>query len=102
MLALVSQKPQLLNLKELIQYFIFHRREVIYKRTLYELNRYKDKLHIMEGIIICLFNIDKVINFIKKSDNIAEAKRNLKNINWFTEKIHNIFFEKEKKHHDVK
>merc|ERR1711976_967589 len=64
MLALVKQKPQLLDLKSLIKYFIYHRKEVIYKRCIHELNKFRNKIHIMEGIIICLSNIDDVIKII--------------------------------------
>merc|ERR1712147_58188 len=46
MLALVKQQPKLLNIKELIQYFVFHRREIIYKKTIFELNKYRNKKHI--------------------------------------------------------
>ena len=82
MIALVKNQPKLLNLKQLIEYFVFHRREIVYKKTIYELRKYKKKAHIIEGIGICLNNIDQIINFIKKSKNANFAKINLLDNSW--------------------
>ena len=82
MLALVKQSPKLLSLKDMIQYFIFHRREVIYKKTIFELNKHKTRYHILEGLIICLDNIDLIIEKIKKAKSLSNAKTCLMQKGW--------------------
>ena len=76
-LALVDGKPQLLNLKQLISYYVAHRKEVVIRRTQFDLKKAEDRAHILEGLKIALANIDDVIETIKKSSNVAEAKINL-------------------------
>ena len=77
MLALVDNVPKVLNIKQMIHYFIDHRKDVIRKRTLFDLNKAQDRAHILEGILIALDNIDKVIETIKKSDSVEIAKKSL-------------------------
>ena len=76
-LALVKGKPQCLNLKELVHYFIEHRFEVVTRRTRYDLRKAEERAHILEGLIIALANIDEVIALIKASKNVAEAREKL-------------------------
>ncbi|MCP4653442.1 MAG: DNA gyrase subunit A [Candidatus Omnitrophica bacterium] len=73
-LALVNRRPQILNLKEMLAHHIHFRKEVIVKRTKFELGKAERRAHILEGLKIALKNLDKVIEIIKKSKNPAEAK----------------------------
>jgi len=78
MLALVDGiQPRVLNLVELLEYFILHRKEVVTRRTKYELEKAKERAHILEGLHKCLANIDAVIKTIKNSANREEAQKNL-------------------------
>jgi len=77
MVALVDGQPQLLNLKQIIEAFIRHRREVVTRRTIYELRKARERAHILEGLAVALANIDDVIALIKKSPSPAEAKQAL-------------------------
>ena len=72
--ALVNGRPQLLNLKDLIHYFVDHRHDVVVKRTTFELNKAEERSHILEGLIIASDNIDDVISLIKESSNAEEAR----------------------------
>lgn len=72
-LAIVKGEPKVLNLKELIAYYIEHRKDVIVRRTQYELRKTEERLHILEGLIIALNNIDAVVQKIKKSAGTKEA-----------------------------
>ncbi|MDT8451779.1 MAG: DNA gyrase subunit A [Gammaproteobacteria bacterium] len=74
MVALVDGQPQLLNLKQIIQAFIRHRREVVTRRTIYELRKARERAHLLEGLAVALANIDEVIALIKRSANPADAK----------------------------
>ncbi len=76
-IALVNGKPQLLNLKDLIEKFIEHRHEVVIRRTQYELNNAEKKAHILEGLLIALDNLDAVISLIRASKTPEEAKNGL-------------------------
>ena len=76
-IALVNGRPQLLNLKELIHYFVEHRHEVVVRRTKYELRKAEERAHILEGLIIASDNIDEVIKIIRASSNADEARTNL-------------------------
>ena len=73
-IALVKGRPQLLNLKEMIHYFVEHRHEVVVRRTKYELKKAEERAHVLEGLIIASDNIDKVIALIRSSSNADEAK----------------------------
>ncbi|MFH4968207.1 DNA gyrase subunit A [Gaetbulibacter sp. M240] len=76
-IALVNGRPQLLNLKELIHYFVEHRHEVVVRRTRYELRKAEERAHILEGLIIASDNIDEVIALIRASANAEEAREKL-------------------------
>lgn len=76
-IALVNGRPQLLNLKDLIHYFVEHRHEVVVRRTTYELRKAEERAHILEGLIIASDNIDEVIAIIRASSNADEARENL-------------------------
>ncbi|SEA63302.1 DNA gyrase subunit A [Bizionia paragorgiae] len=76
-IALVAGRPQLLNLKELIHYFVEHRHDVVVRRTTYELRKAEERAHILEGLIIASDNIDEVIAIIRASSNADEARTNL-------------------------
>lgn len=78
-LAIVNGEPKILKLKEIIQHFIDYRVEVITRRTTYDLNKAKEKMHILEGLIIALKNIDEVIKIIRESKEVEEAKQRLMN-----------------------
>ena len=81
--ALVDSKPQAnLNLKQLLEHFIKHRREIVTKRTIFELRKARTRAHILEGLAVALANIDPVIKLIKKSINPAEAKAELLKVVW--------------------
>ena len=77
-LSLVKGRPRLLNLKQMIEYFVEHRKEVITRRTKFELKKAEDRAHILLGLKIALENIDRVVEIIKKSANVEEARNNLK------------------------
>ena len=77
MLAIVAGVPQVLSLKETLEHFINHRREVVTRRSRFELRKAKARLHILEGYRIALDNIDEVIALIKASDSTAHAKEQL-------------------------
>jgi len=74
MVALVDGQPRLLNIKQILQAFLRHRREVVTRRTMFELRKARDKAHILEGQAVALANIDEVIALIKSSNTPADAK----------------------------
>ncbi len=76
-IALVKGRPQMLNLKLLIKYFVEHRYEIIVRRTQFELRRAEERVHILEGLIIASDNIDEVIKIIRASENADVAKSSL-------------------------
>jgi len=82
MVALVDGQPKLFNLKELIEQFIRHRREVVNRRTVYELRKARERAHILEGQAVALANIDPLIKTIKESANPQEAKNKLISNSW--------------------
>ena len=75
--ALVAGRPQLLNLKELIQHFVSHRHEVLTRKTQYELKQAEKRLHILAGYLIALDNLDRVIALIRSSEDPEKAKEGL-------------------------
>ena len=75
--ALVDGQPKILNLKQLLEAFVKHRREVVTRRTIYDLRKARERGHILEGLALALANIDPVIELIKKSQNASEAKERL-------------------------
>jgi len=76
-IALVKGRPKLLNLKEMISYFVDHRHDVVVRRTKFDLRKAEERAHILEGLIIASDNIDKVIEIIKASSNADDARSNL-------------------------
>lgn len=82
MVALIDGQPRLLNLKEILEAFISHRREVVTRRTVFELRKARERAHILEGLAVALANIDKIIALIKASKNPAEAKAGLMSQTW--------------------
>jgi len=82
MVALVDGQPKLLNLKEILDSFIRHRREVVTRRTIFELRKARDRAHVLEGLAIALANIDEVIELIRTAANPAEAKQKLVASTW--------------------
>lgn len=82
MVALVANQPKLLNLKMILDCFLQHRREVVLRRTEYDLKISREKAHILEGLAIAIFNIDQIITLIKSSKNPTEAKESLIKVTW--------------------
>ncbi|MBC54461.1 MAG: DNA gyrase subunit A [Gammaproteobacteria bacterium] len=87
MVALVDGQPKLLNLKEILQSFIRHRREVVTRRTVYLLRKAREKGHILEGLAVALANIDAVIQLIKESPSSAEAREKLLARSWVSTSV---------------
>ncbi|HSS46017.1 MAG TPA: DNA gyrase subunit A [Burkholderiales bacterium] len=77
MVALVDNQPRVLNLKNLLELFLRHRREVVTRRTVFELRKARERAHILEGLAVALSNVDKVIELIKKAESPAVAKTQL-------------------------
>ena len=77
MVALTNGQPKLFNLKEMLEAFVLHRREVVTRRTIFELRKARDRAHILEGLSIALANIDPIIKLIKESSNRKEAEEKL-------------------------
>ncbi|MBE0463337.1 MAG: DNA gyrase subunit A [Halomonadaceae bacterium] len=82
MVALENGQPRTLNLKEMLEAFIRHRREVVTRRTLFELKKARERGHILEGLAVAISNIDEIIEMIKASPNAAEAKEKLLTKTW--------------------
>ena len=87
MVALVDGRPRLLNLKEMLQAFLSHRREVITRRTVFELRKARERGHILEGLAVALSNVDEIIALIKAAQTPAEAKRGLMGRTWRSELV---------------
>ncbi|MDX1573711.1 MAG: DNA gyrase subunit A [Methylophaga sp.] len=87
MVAIVDGQPRTLNLQQILQAFIRHRREVVTRRSIYELRKARERAHILEGLATALANIDEVIELIKASPNPAEAKDALVSQGWRSEMI---------------
>ena len=77
MVALADGQPRLLNLKQMLEAFLAHRREVVTRRTVYDLRRARERAHIQEGLAVALSNVDEMIDLIKRSKSPAEAKAGL-------------------------
>ncbi|GAA0702807.1 DNA topoisomerase (ATP-hydrolyzing) subunit A [Marinobacterium maritimum] len=82
MVALVDGQPKILDLKTILECFVRHRREVVTRRTIYELRKARERGHVLEGLAIALANIDPVIELIKQSPTPAEAKERLISTAW--------------------
>jgi len=85
--ALVDNQPRILNLKQLLEYFIRHRREVVTRRTLFDLRKARERAHLLEGLAVALANIDEVIATIKAAPSPAEAKRALVDRTWKSDTV---------------
>ena len=77
MLSLVNNEPKILNIKQMLDYYLKHQEEVVTRRTLYDLNKAKERAHILEGLLKALDNIDEVIKIIRASENVAVARQGL-------------------------
>jgi DNA gyrase subunit A len=73
MLSIVNNKPEILNLKQTLEYFILHRKTIIYRRTAYDLKKAEERAHILEGLKIAISNLDETVELIKRAANPAEA-----------------------------
>ncbi len=82
MVALVDGRPRLLNLKQMLECFLLHRREVVTRRTVFELRKARERGHILEGLAVALSNVDEIIALIKAAQTPAEAKRGLMERTW--------------------
>jgi DNA gyrase subunit A len=82
MVALVDGQPRLLNLREILQAFIGHRREVVTRRTLFDLRKARNRAHVLEGLTVALANLDELIEMIKTSPSPVEAKERLQAKRW--------------------
>ncbi len=82
MVALVDGQPKLLNIKQLLEAFLRHRREVVTRRTVFELRKARERAHILEGLAVALSNVDEIIALIKASPSPAEAKQKLTERLW--------------------
>jgi DNA gyrase subunit A len=90
MVALVDGKPRLLNLKQMLEAFLAHRREVVTRRTVFELKKARDRGHILEGLAVALSNVDEIIALIKASPTPAEAKRGLLAREWSSQLVEDM------------
>jgi len=93
MVALVDGEPKTLNLKEMLEAFIRHRREVVTRRTVYLLRKARERGHILEGLAVALANIDEVIELIKTSPSSAEAKEKLLARTWVSKGVEEMLAE---------
>ncbi len=82
MVALDHGRPKCMNLKQILKAFIDHRREIVTRRTIYNLRKARERAHILEGLAVALANIDEMIELIKTSPTPAEAKKGLLGRNW--------------------
>ncbi|HXF18009.1 MAG TPA: DNA gyrase C-terminal beta-propeller domain-containing protein, partial [Burkholderiales bacterium] len=90
MVALVENQPRLLNLKEILDAFLRHRREVITRRTVFELRKARDRGHVLEGLAVALSNVDEIIALIKAAAAPAEAKRELMTRTWRSQLVESM------------
>ena len=74
MLALVNNEPKIMNLLDMLNYYLAHQEEVVTRRTKYELNKAEERAHILKGLLIALDHIDEVIKIIRGSKNVQIAK----------------------------
>ncbi|MDR0735295.1 MAG: DNA gyrase subunit A [Zoogloeaceae bacterium] len=82
MVALVDGQPRLLNLKQMLEHFLAHRREIVTRRTVFELKKARERGHILEGLAVALSNVDDIIALIKAAPTPADAKRELMARSW--------------------
>ena len=96
MVALVDNQPRLLNLKQMLECFLSHRREVVTRRTVFELRKARDRGHVLEGLAVALANIDEFIRIIKAAPTPPEAKRELLLKSWDSEVVREMLSRAEK------
>jgi len=77
LLSIVNNRPEILNLKQILEHFLLHRRTVVYRRTVYDLRKAEERAHILEGLKVAISNLDEVVALIKASDSPKEAKTGL-------------------------
>ena len=77
LLSIVNNRPEVLNLKQILEYFLLHRRTIVYRRTAYDLKKAEEKAHILEGLKIAITNLDEVVALIRGSVNSQEAREGL-------------------------
>lgn len=85
LLAIVNNRPEVLNLKQILEHFILHRKTIVYRRTAFELNKAKERAHLLEGLKIAINNLDDVVQLIRASKNPIEAKEKLIELFHFSE-----------------
>ena len=90
MVALVDGQPRLLNLKQLLECFLRHRREVVTRRTVYELKKARERGHILEGLAVALANVDEIITLIKAAPTPPDAKRELLARTWRSQLVEDM------------
>ena len=90
MVALVENQPRLLNLKEILDAFLRHRREVITRRTVFELRKARERGHVLEGLAVALSNVDEIIALIKAAPAPAEARRELMARAWHSQLVESM------------
>ncbi|QCI25400.1 DNA topoisomerase (ATP-hydrolyzing) subunit A [Buchnera aphidicola (Sitobion avenae)] len=98
MVALCQGQPKTLSLKEILKNFLSHRQEIITRRSLFELKKTKNRIHILEGLNTALININIIIEIIKNSGNALEAKKLIIKKKWISENIEEIYNLQEKNH----
>jgi len=74
LLSIVNNRPEILNLKQILEHFLLHRRTVVYRRTVYDLRKAEERAHILEGLKVAISNLDEVVALIKASESPREAK----------------------------
>jgi DNA gyrase subunit A len=77
LLSIVNNRPEVLNLKQILEHFLLHRRTVVYRRTVYDLRKAEERAHILEGLKVAISNLDEVVALIKASESPREAKTGL-------------------------
>src|SRR5258705_13802509 len=87
MVALVDGQPRLLNLKQMLEAFLRHRREVVTRRTVFELKKARERGHVLEGLAVALSSVDDVIALIKAAKSPAEAREQLMGRLWRSKQV---------------
>ena len=77
LLAIVNNRPEVLNLKQILEHFVLHRRTIVYRRTAFELSKARERAHLLEGLKVAITNLDDVVQLIRASKNPVEAKDEL-------------------------
>ncbi|MEO6976079.1 MAG: DNA gyrase C-terminal beta-propeller domain-containing protein, partial [Gallionella sp.] len=90
MVAIIDGQPKLLNLKQVIDAFLRHRREVVTRRTIFELRKARERGHILEGLAVALSNVDEIIALIKAAPTPADAKRGLMERSWHSSLVEDM------------